>query len=117
MDKHTPKKWLARKRFGSADGHFTPYVSDGDSARFLFFMNLSGAYDGYAGCEQANDDAQLICRAVNSHEALVGALEAAKSCIVRMADDDEHYQVQKNIDVVTNKIDAALKLAKDAANG
>lgn len=60
---HTPGPLVARRKyFGSSDS-FTPYVSDGDSSKVLFFMNLSGAYGGFKGVEQAEADAKLFAQA------------------------------------------------------
>lgn len=65
----------ATKHYGPSD-RGTPYISDGDSARVLFFFNMSGAYGGYAGSKQAKDDAAFIVRATNNHALLIGALES-----------------------------------------
>lgn len=65
----------------------TPYISDGDSARILFYINLSGAYGGNAGADQAQSDMDYIAEAVNVYpsdqariEALIKALVSA--CVV-----------------------------------
>ncbi len=63
---------LARVMHHGASGCGTPYVSDGDTARVLFFMNLSGAYDGCAGLEQAMADARMFAGA----QDMLAALEA-----------------------------------------
>jgi hypothetical protein len=71
--KHTPSfgKLLARRMHNSANENFTPYISDGDTARVLCFFNLSGAYDGYA---EADSDAAIIAHRVNIHNELLAAL-------------------------------------------
>lgn len=61
---------LARQMHFGASGQGTPYVSYGDSARVLFFMNLSGAYNGYAGKDQAMADAKLFSAAPDLLAAL-----------------------------------------------
>ncbi len=43
-----------------------PGVRDGDTARVLFFMNLSGAYDGNKNAEQAYDDAVALAERYNA---------------------------------------------------
>lgn len=59
--------WLfGRKYFGKS---YTPYISDGDSARVLCFMNLSGAYNGFAGVEEAEKDAKKMAAALELYEA------------------------------------------------
>lgn len=68
----------AKKYYGAYDAFGTPYISDGDSARVLFFANLSGAYDGNARAVEAYNDFVYIANAVNSHRAMV---EAVKKCI------------------------------------
>lgn len=51
---------LARRKFFGGRDVGTPYVSDGDSARVLCFMNLSGAYDGNTRADEAMADATLF---------------------------------------------------------
>jgi len=70
----------ASMHFGPS-GNGTPYISDGDSARVLFFFNLSGAYNGYARIDEAKYDARYIVRAVNNHEALIAAMERAANML------------------------------------
>ena len=69
----------AVKHFDSR-GNGTPYISDGDSARVLFFWNLSGAYNGFERLQEARDDAAYIVKCVNSHDKLVAVLELALAC-------------------------------------
>ena len=58
---HTPGPFLARRAyFGATGDKFTPYVSAGDTAKVLCFMNLSGAYQGFAGQDIAEADARLF---------------------------------------------------------
>jgi len=73
--KHTPRDWRARRMYYGSSDNYSPYVSDGDTARVLFFMNISGAYGGFAGKVEAENDAQHIVRCVNSHDDLLSALE------------------------------------------
>lgn len=99
------QKWLARQRHEGSSNNYTPYVSDGDTARVLFFMNLSGAYGGFAGREEAWKDARLIAGAVN----LVRT-------IARMTYDGEEMAgkefVMENDDAITTMND----LIMDARN-
>lgn len=71
MNKHTQGPWNSRRQYLGGEGKFTPYVSQGDSAKVLCFMNLSGAYNGYYGQDQAEADAKLIAAAPD----LIVALE------------------------------------------
>jgi len=75
MKKPIATELLARKAFFGQSQNYHPYVSDGDSARVLFYMNLSGAYDGFAGMEQAMVDAVLFSRAPGLLAACKYALE------------------------------------------
>jgi hypothetical protein len=69
MSKDTSKQWMVKRSYYGGEG-YTPYISDGDSARVLCFMNLSGAYNGYAGKEQAEADARLMAAAPEMLEVL-----------------------------------------------
>jgi len=100
----TSEKWLCRRRhFGDAGG-FTPYISFGDSARVLCFMNLSGAYNGYAGQDQAEADARLMASAPE----LYSALAAAQDFINGFAGDE----MQEGIDELLEEISDALARAE-----
>ena len=55
--KPTPTDLRVRTAHHGPSGDGTPYISDGDTARVLCFMNLSGAYGGFAGADQARQDA------------------------------------------------------------
>ena len=63
-------KLLARTAHFGPSGNGTPYISDGDTARVLFFVNLSGAYNGNARIEEANNDMRIISERVNAHDDL-----------------------------------------------
>lgn len=82
-----PKTLRASVRHFGGGSPGTPYISDGDSARVLFFFNMSGAYDGNVGFEQARADADEIARRYNCHEALVEALEDIVNCEENRAKD------------------------------
>lgn len=58
-----------------ASGKGVPYISDGDSARVLFFFNLSGAYNGNERLEEAKADARIIAHRANTQPELLSALE------------------------------------------
>jgi hypothetical protein len=82
-------KLLARKAFfGGPNG--TPLISDGDSARVLFFFNLSGAYNGNERLPEANADAQYIANAVNMHADLVAAAAAVLKERTGAMTENEH---------------------------
>ena len=74
MNKHTQGPWNSRRQYLGGEGKFTPYVSQGDSAKVLCFMNLSGAYNGYYEQDQAEADAKLIAAAPDLLAALEGIL-------------------------------------------
>jgi hypothetical protein len=67
--------WRARRMYWGRENCFTPYISAGDTARVLCFMNLSGAYGGYAGQEEAEKDARTMAAA----QDLRGALECVQA--------------------------------------
>ena len=92
---HTPGPWLARnKHFNSVAP--LPYVSAGDTAKVLCFMNLSGAYNGNAGIPQAQADARLIASAPELLEALWGCLEAETVSSQAVGTDKaRHYAHEK----------------------
>lgn len=69
-NKHTPGPWLARRMYRGFSEKYTPYVSAGDTSKVLCFMNISGAYGGFSGQEQAEADARLIAAAPELLEAL-----------------------------------------------
>lgn len=70
--KHSEGQWLARRKYESSNRQeaWAPYISDGDSERVLCYMNLSGAYNGYAGNERAMADARIMAAAPELLEAI-----------------------------------------------
>lgn len=60
MNKPTPTDLRVRDHHFGPSGEGTPAITDGDSSRVLCFMNLSGAYNGYAGVDQARQDARQM---------------------------------------------------------
>ena len=74
--KPTPTDLRVRTAHHGPSGDGTPYISDGDTARVLCFMNLSGAYGGFAGADQARQDA-LAMAAGPKAIALLIRLESA----------------------------------------
>jgi hypothetical protein len=76
--KHMPsfgKLRAANIYHGYGDKGGTPYISDGDSARILFFVNLSGAYKGNARAEALND-MEIIAHRSNCHDELYNGCNA-----------------------------------------
>lgn len=70
--------------------------------------------------EEAKANAALIVRCVNSHEALVDALEAAYALIqadYREVDESKGEYIEKNARQVWEKICAALALARHRGKG
>ena len=59
----------------SASSSGSPYISDGDSARVLFFFNLSGAYNGKARLDEAKQDASIIVHRVNHYPQMLATLQ------------------------------------------
>lgn len=66
---------MSRESYFGPSGKGTPAVSHGDTAAIMCWLNLSGAYGGYAGLERARADARLIAAAPD----LLAALEALLS--------------------------------------
>lgn len=64
-----PSDLRARFSAYNTSDNFSPYMSDGDSARVLFFSNLSDAYDGFKGQHQALFDLEYIANAVSFYAA------------------------------------------------
>lgn len=72
--KFTPGPWLVRTSHFDSSGHGTPAISHGDTSAFMCWLNLSGAYNGYAGLDRAKADANLIAAAPQLYDALENAL-------------------------------------------
>lgn len=105
---------VAEAHFG-ASGKGTPYISDGDSARVLFFFNLSGAYNGNERHQEAKDDAAYIANAVNNHNALVAALEWIVAIADKNYEQDDTLRSQgaRTLIRISDKAQEALKLVKE----
>lgn len=69
-----------------------------------------------ARCE-TNEDAALIVRAVNAHDALVEACEAALACIREEMASDNVFVSSIQWDATKDKLRAALELAKAKPQG
>lgn len=104
---HTPGPWLARRAHFGSSGDYTPYVSAGDSAKVLCFMNLSGAYGGYAGKTQAEADSRLFAASPD----LLAELRKAESFIAGFEGDE----LQEGIAELLAGIRAAIAKAEGAA--
>lgn len=106
-----PKPSFKELRVGMAhfgpSGNGTPQISDGDSARVLFFFNLSGAYNGYAGSPQAMTDAEFICRACNNHAPLAAVVKKLRDAAMNTPALDSSADWTALIE----EADATLKLA------
>ena len=90
--KHTPLPWKTTK-----PGH-------GQKTKYLCVQ--IGPNENYSTLELEPEDAKFIVRAVNSHDALVAALEEARLTLALHANRDS--QEEKAF----NKIESALALAK-----
>lgn len=83
--KHTPGPWLNRTQHFGASGVGTPYVSAGDTAMVLCYMNLSGAYGGNKDVDRANADARLIAAAPE----LLAALKRSEQYLILAVHDNK----------------------------
>ncbi len=93
MAEHTPTPWASSKQWlYGPKGYVLPIASG-----FLEFVTNPGG----SGHDEAVANAALIVRAVNSHDALVDALEACHSVTKAYAGD-----------ALLKRIAAALALAK-----
>lgn len=92
----------AAAHYGAGPG--TPYISDGDSARVLFFFNLSGSYNGNVRIQEAKDDARIIVSRVNNHDDLVAALKRVL----------EELESRLDLDNQTDDEAAAIEMAGNA---
>lgn len=100
--------WLARKMHFGPSGRFTPAVSDGNSARVLCFMNLSGAYGGYVGTDEAFKDAQVMAAA----KELLAAVKVCRDAeMCRRADLKPGSPASNYTEDRLTLIDAALAKA------
>lgn len=96
MSAATPRPWRASTRRTFADrGGYIDFVSDPHGKLELVGENMRP------------DDAALIVRAVNSHEALVQACEAGLARIV-----DAHRAAGIASHAIEKQIESAIALAK-----
>ena len=109
MTKHTSGPWFAGRAHFGLSGDYTPLVRAGDTARVLCLMNLSGAYNGYAGKEQAEADARLMAASPD----MLPALRKAESFIAGFEGDE----LQEGIDEMLSEIRAAIAKAEGQGNG
>lgn len=97
--KHAATPW----RYQAEDEHGFGHIK---TRRTFEVYSFSGQHGHPATClDEA--DAQIICRAVNSHAALVAACEAAEKALGRVGACTEFG--------LAEQLDAALKLAKEGA--
>lgn len=112
--KHTPPPWRVRKNRDESDC----FVQGPQPEDMAYAPEIMGDdYNGFGDYEAKLADAELIVRAVNSHGALVSALEDAK----RWHQGDKWRSVagerKEAWQAHMDKIDAALLLAKGELDG
>jgi hypothetical protein len=92
MGEHTPIPWRTEEH---PNPGFRNFIRSGRSS--VVAETVSDA------------DAEFICRAVNSHAALVAALKACR----RQMQNDYYEQPRRGMEAECAMADAALKLAED----
>jgi len=90
------------KFFGGSDVG-TPYVGEKNTDRVLCFMNLSGAYGGNAGVEEARRDAKKLAAA----PTLLAALTKAERFIEGFEGDEMQEGVGDLLAEIRDAINAA----------
>ncbi len=109
MTETTPRPWrVISKEDITIKGHVCS--TGGDDQNNQYFVQGSDYYEGGNG---AKADAELIVRAVNSHDDLVAALEAvewSRDAILDICPDCGWFAMDGHADYC--QLDAALKMAK-----
>lgn len=105
MNNATPTPWTVegRENYSLNEGHYISGMTiEGDG-------NIIAELAEWQSVTEAISNAELICRAVNSYEAMKEALAEAQAFIgdiVREGNDDQEAQI------VYNSVKAALALAE-----
>lgn len=119
MAEHTPTPW---EYVPSTENH-GPYITSahGGTVADLYLMSQPGMASVRNGGtskpvhffhEMADPNAALIVRAVNSHDALVKALQAARYWVTRTAISKESTEASRMALADLGAIDAALASAQ-----
>ena len=121
MSAHTEGKLKAgRAYFGGSSAQYTPKITAGDSARVLCFLNLSGAYNGYAGLPQADADARRLAACWNACEGMdtgeVEGLSVSKVLADLMNAQRERDELRERREVPPGSMTAATVTSAELRN-
>lgn len=104
MPAHSPLPWSVKTRM-------KPHPSSGD------YLQIASSDKTGVADFLTPEDAALIVRAVNSHAALVAALEACRDGYLALANESPHHKDERFIGYVAlaDRASVALSLAKQVA--